>query len=84
MTTTAPPPHQVPDGEPSRSGLAARVSLGRAFQPVPSEFLLIASAALLLTGFGLVMVLSATSALDGGQNPFEHVLKQAIDRKSVV
>ncbi len=78
MTTTAPPPRQVPEGEPSRSGLAARVSLGRAFQPVPSEFLLIASAALLLTGFGLVMVLSATSALDGGQNPFEHVLKQAI------
>lgn len=78
MTTTAPPPRQAPEGEPARSGLAARVSLGRAFQPVPSEFLLIASAALLLTGFGLVMVLSATSALDGGQNPFDHVLKQGI------
>lgn len=78
MTTTAPPPRQAPGGEPARTGLAARVSLGRAFQPVPSEFLLIASAALLLTGFGLVMVLSATSALDGGQNPFDHVLKQGI------
>lgn len=78
MTTTAPPPRQAPEGEPARVGLAARVSLGRAFQPVPSEFLLIASAALLLTGFGLVMVLSATSATDGGQNPFDHVLKQGI------
>uniref|UniRef100_UPI0003B6CAC7 FtsW/RodA/SpoVE family cell cycle protein n=1 Tax=Microbacterium sp. B19 TaxID=96765 RepID=UPI0003B6CAC7 len=78
MTTTAPPPRQAPEDEPARSGLAARVSLGRAFQPVPSEFLLIASAALLLTGFGLVMVLSATSATDGGQNPFDHVLKQGI------
>jgi len=54
------------------------VSLGKAFQPVPSEFLLIASTALLLTGFGLVMVLSATSALDGGQSPFDHVLKQGV------
>ena len=54
------------------------MSLGKAFQPVPSEFLLIASTALLLTGFGLVMVLSATSALDGGQSPFDHVLKQGV------
>ena len=77
MTTTAPRPRQSPD-EPARAGLAARVSLGRAFRPVPSEFLLITSAALLLTGFGLVMVLSATSALDGAQNPFDHVLKQAV------
>jgi len=77
VTTTAPRPRQSPD-EPARAGLAARVSLGRAFRPVPSEFLLIASAALLLTGFGLVMVLSATSALDNGQTPFDHVLKQGI------
>jgi len=77
VTTTAPPPRQTPD-EPERAGLAARVSLGRAFRPVPSEFLLITSAALLLTGFGLVMVLSATSALDGAQNPFDHVLKQGV------
>ncbi|MDQ1177532.1 cell division protein FtsW (lipid II flippase) [Microbacterium sp. SORGH_AS 421] len=77
MTTTAPPPRRTPD-EPERTGLAARVSLGRAFRPVPSEFLLITSAALLLTGFGLVMVLSATSALDGAQNPFEHVIKQGV------
>ena len=77
MTTTAPPPRQTPD-EPSTPGLAARVSLGRAFRPVSTEFLLITSAALLLTGFGLVMVLSATSALDGGQNPFDHVLKQGV------
>ncbi|MFF0910357.1 putative lipid II flippase FtsW [Microbacterium enclense] len=79
MTTTAPPPHQSPDEAPrERGGLMARVSLGKAFAPVPSEFLLIASTALLLTGFGLVMVLSATSALDGGQSPFEHVMKQGV------
>lgn len=78
MTTTAPPPRQAPDDQPERSGLVARVSLGRAFRPVSTEFLLIASAALLLTGFGLVMVLSATSALDGAQNPLEHVLKQGV------
>ncbi|WP_295781765.1 putative lipid II flippase FtsW [uncultured Microbacterium sp.] len=77
MTTTAPPPRQSSD-EPARPGLTARVSLGRAFRPVPSEFLLITSAALLLTLFGLVMVLSATSALDGAQNPFDHVLKQGV------
>ncbi|KAA9143454.1 putative lipid II flippase FtsW [Microbacterium lushaniae] len=79
MTTTTPPPTQAPDpSESSRGGLAARVSLGRVFTPVPSEFLLIASTALLLTGFGLVMVLSATSALGGGQDPFEHVIKQGV------
>ncbi len=77
MTTTAPPPRQSSE-EPARPGLTARVSLGRAFRPVPSEFLLITSAALLLTLFGLVMVLSATSALDGAQNPFDHVLKQGV------
>ncbi|KQR20862.1 putative lipid II flippase FtsW [Microbacterium sp. Leaf151] len=78
MTTTAPPPRQAPDDQPERGGLIARVSLGRAFRPVSTEFLLIASAALLLTGFGLVMVLSATSALDGGQSPFDHVMKQSV------
>jgi cell division protein FtsW len=79
VTTTTTPPTEAPDpSDPSRRGLAARVSLGRVFAPVPSEFLLIASTALLLTGFGLVMVLSATSALDGGQNPYEHVIKQGV------
>lgn len=67
------------DGRPKR-GLAARVSLGRVFAPVPSEFLLIASTALLLTGFGLVMVLSATSATStaAGQDPWDTVIKQAV------
>lgn len=61
------------------TGFAARVSLGRAFAPVPSEFLLILSTALLLTGFGLVMVLSATMAdsVAKGESPFEVVMKQA-------
>jgi cell division protein FtsW len=50
------------------------------FAPVPSEFLLIASTALLLTGFGLVMVLSATSATAtaAGLPPYEAVIKQAV------
>ena len=78
MTTTAPPGRQASDDQPERGGLIARVSLGRAFRPVSSEFLLITSAALLLTGFGLVMVLSATSALDNGQSPFDHVMKQSV------
>jgi cell division protein FtsW len=50
------------------------------FAPVPSEFLLIASTALLLTGFGLVMVLSATSATTtaAGESQFELVTKQLV------
>ncbi|MEV8369767.1 putative lipid II flippase FtsW [Microbacterium lacus] len=81
-TTQAPPATRppTPTDEPSRSGLAARVFLGRVFAPVPSEFLLIASTALLLTGFGLVMVLSATSATAtaAGEPPYEAVIKQAV------
>src|SRR5690606_33450063 len=47
-------------------GLAARVSLGRLLTPPSSEFLLIASTALLLTIFGIIMVISATSARESG------------------
>ncbi len=56
------------------------MSLGRVFAPVPSEFLLIASTTLLLTVFGLVMVLSATSATAtaAGEAPWEMVLKQVV------
>ncbi len=82
MTTTTPPTRPAADGadDAASTGFAARVSLGRVFAPVPSEFLLIASTALLLTGFGLTMVLSATmaTALAGGQSPFEVVMKQAV------
>ncbi|MFE1645344.1 putative lipid II flippase FtsW [Microbacterium sp. P01] len=79
-----PPTRTLPTGSDGDRtdgrGLAARVSLGRVFAPVPSEFLLIASTALLLTGFGLVMVLSATSATAtaAGQQPYEAVIKQAV------
>jgi cell division protein FtsW len=47
---------------------------------VPSEFLLIASTALMLTLFGLVMVLSATSATStaAGESPFEAMMKQGV------
>ncbi|WP_341999947.1 putative lipid II flippase FtsW [Microbacterium sp. LWH7-1.2] len=88
MTTTQPPrarqtrpaPATTEADKPARRGLAARVSLGRVFAPVPSEFLLIASTALLLTVFGLVMVLSATSATAtaAGEAPWEMVLKQVV------
>lgn len=64
--------------EPRSAGLAARVSLGRLFAPVPSEFYLIASSAVLLTLFGLVMVLSATAAAGEGENPFDALLKQSV------
>ena len=78
---TAPThPGEAPGAGSSRTGgFAARVSLGRVTSAVPPEFLLIASTALILTGFGLVMVLSATMAesLAAGAGPFETVLKQA-------
>jgi len=68
------------DQASTSSGFSARVLLGRAFAPVPSEFLLIASTALILTIFGLVMVLSATMAdsVAAGASPFETVMKQAV------
>ncbi|UUT35203.1 putative lipid II flippase FtsW [Microbacterium elymi] len=79
-STTTRPPAGAPDAEPRRSGLTARVVLGKVFAPVPSEFLLIASTALLLTGFGLVMVLSATSAVGtaNGDAPYESLIKQSV------
>ena len=78
-TTGRSRPSATPPGEPAPAGFAARVSLGRVASAVPAEFLLIASTALILTGFGLVMVLSATMAdsLAAGEGPFETVLKQA-------
>ncbi|MGN6218004.1 MAG: putative lipid II flippase FtsW [Microbacterium sp.] len=84
QTTPTTPEQTAPASseadKPARRGLAARVSLGRVFAPVPSEFLLIASTALLLTAFGLVMVLSATSATAAakGEAPWEMVLKQVM------
>lgn len=78
MTQVASPP-STPDGDGAPRGLAARVRLGRVFTPVPSEFVLIVSSAMLLTIFGLVMVLSATSAnaVSEGEGPYAIVLKQA-------
>jgi cell division protein FtsW len=80
-TTRTRPPTTSPDRSSTRGGgLAARVSLGKVFAPVPSEFLLILSTALLLTGFGLVMVLSATAATSAaaGDTPYQALLKQAM------
>ncbi|MET0735853.1 MAG: putative lipid II flippase FtsW [Microbacterium sp.] len=79
-TSTRTRPSTPPAEPKARRGLAARVSLGKVFAPVPSEFLLIASTAVLLTIFGLVMILSATSAVATAQGlpPYEAVLKQAV------
>ncbi|GAA2016080.1 putative lipid II flippase FtsW [Microbacterium ulmi] len=79
-TRTPTRPRAIGPDQPRRRGLAARVSLGKAFAPVPSEFLLITSTALLLTFFGLVMILSATSAVATakGDPPYDDVLKQAV------
>lgn len=78
MTQVARPPRSESEG--STRGLAARISLGRRFTPVSTEFLMIASAALMLTIFGLVMVLSATSAtaVSRGENPMDGALRQGI------
>ncbi|MFH8252341.1 putative lipid II flippase FtsW [Microbacterium sp. B2969] len=79
-TTPTRPPAIHPDPAPAKRGLSARVNLGKVFAPLPSEFLLITSTALLLTGFGLVMILSATSATAtaAGLPPYEAVLKQGM------
>ncbi|GAA1122047.1 MULTISPECIES: putative lipid II flippase FtsW [Microbacterium] len=79
MTQVARTPRSDPARSESR-GLAARVSLGRRFTPVSTEFMMIASTALLLTIFGLVMVLSATSAVavSKGENPMDGALRQGI------
>lgn len=59
-------PSRTDDPRSTSRGLAARVSLGRIFAPPSTEFLLIASTALLLTVFGIIMVISATSAKESG------------------
>ncbi|PZU38388.1 MAG: putative lipid II flippase FtsW [Microbacterium sp.] len=78
--TTPTRPRPGADDEGAGRGLSARVSLGKVFAPVPNEFLLIASTAILLTGFGLVMVLSATSATAtaSGESPFDALLRQGV------
>lgn len=81
VTSTEPRIRRVPTADESaKRGLAARVSLGKVFAPVPSEFLLISATALALTVFGLVMILSATSAIAtaAGEPPYEDVLKQLV------
>ncbi|MFS0867706.1 putative lipid II flippase FtsW [Microbacterium sp. 179-B 1A2 NHS] len=79
MTTTTdrPVPAEPADDRPA---FLARVNLGRVFTPVPSEFLLILSTALILTVFGLVMVLSATMATSVGSDggPFQTAIKQSM------
>jgi len=74
-----PPATTDPDPTPRR-GLFARVSLGQAFAAAPVEFLLIASTALILTGFGAVMVLSATSvtSITAGGGPYDAAIRHGV------
>lgn len=74
MATTRTPETGSDSGA---GGLAARISLGKVFKPKPVEFIIIASTAVFLTGFGLVMVLSATSAA-GGDSPYDTFSKQLL------
>jgi cell division protein FtsW len=68
------------EAERGRGPVTARVSLGRSFTPLPLEFLLIASAALLLTLFGILMVISATTvtSMQAANNPYNDGGKHAI------
>ncbi|MFL0566760.1 putative lipid II flippase FtsW [Microbacterium sp. 179-I 1D1 NHS] len=78
MTTTTDRPAPSDPADRGSSAFTARVGLGKVFAPVPSEFLLIASTALILTIFGLVMVLSATMATSGAGGPFDTAIKQSV------
>lgn len=79
MTTTERPTHRTAE-TPRMGGLIARIRLGRLTAPLPTEYFVILATALLLTGFGLVMVLSATSATGtaDGDTPYASLLKQAV------
>lgn len=74
--TTRPPQAQ----ERRRRGLLARVSLGESFSAIPLEFLLLASTATILSLFGAVMVLSATSveSIGAGGSPYDGVVKHGL------
>lgn len=74
MTQTARPARTDPPR--GSRGLAARVSLGRLLTPPSAEFVMIASTAVLLTVFGVVMVLSATSA--NPSDPLDGALRQGM------
>ena len=78
--TTHPPRTESADGAErtgaASRGLSARVSLGRLFTPPSTEFVMIASTAVLLTLFGVVMVLSATSA--NPTAPYADALRQGM------
>lgn len=79
MTRIEEPTPVVDSTDASRGGFAARISLGRKHTPLPHEFWLITASALILTILGLVMVLSATSAVapDEG-SPFAVASRQAM------
>lgn len=64
--------NERPSSPTTPKPLAARIALGRTIAPVPLEFLLIASSAILLTAFGVVMVFSATTveSITANGSPF--------------
>jgi len=81
MTTLRPPSRALqPEPEPARRGFAAVVPVARIFAPENRDALLLIGTTLFLVGFGLVMVLSASSVEQESAtgDPFGRVVRQAI------
>jgi len=80
MTTLRPPPRSNPPEPRDRRGFAAIVPLTRVFSPENRDSLLLIGTTLFLVGFGLVMVLSASSVEEQSAtgDPFGRVVRQAI------
>lgn len=83
MTTLRPPSRATPpdpSGGGRRHGFAAVVPLARMFSPENRDSLLLIGTTLFLVGFGLVMVLSASSVEEQSAtgDPFGRVLRQAV------
>jgi cell division protein FtsW len=76
--TTLPPGETVPPDARPTAGMAARISLGRAFAAENGSFILLAGTTLFLVVFGLVMVLSSSSveSFVDNRNPFSAFFTQ--------
>jgi len=80
MTTLRPPSRATPaTTRPERRGFAAIVPIARIFSPEHRDALLLVGTTVFLVGFGLVMVLSASSVEEAAAgDPFNRVTRQAI------
>jgi len=74
------PPRGGPSPQPGRGGFAALVPVSRIFAPENRDSLLLIGTTLFLVGFGLVMVLSASSVEEQSAtgDAFGRVLRQAV------